>query len=236
MINWIQFLYRNFDVRGFNIIDDNFTFDMDYAKKFCMEIIKLGYKDIEINTHMGTRMERTDPQLYGLMKKAGWRYVVVAPESGSERVLNLMGKKLNLSIVPNIIRDIKKSGLKVHGFFMIGYPGEAEGDLLKTEMFIRQNRFNNGISVSRFQPYPGTPIFKELVERGEIPQDFLPTHYGKYNEAKYTPRELEGFDFEGFVHKLQRINDPLLTYKIMGRSLLRYPWRMYKRIFRGSSE
>ena len=60
------------------------------------------------------------------MKQAGWQYLVIAPESGSQQTLKIMKKDLDLRIVPRIVDEIKAAGLKVHAFFIVGYPGEQE--------------------------------------------------------------------------------------------------------------
>jgi radical SAM superfamily enzyme YgiQ (UPF0313 family) len=48
-------------------------------------------------------MTRGDFELWTLMKKSGWRSLVIAPESGSPRTLKLMKKDLDLSVVPGIV-------------------------------------------------------------------------------------------------------------------------------------
>lgn len=225
MMQWLKFLYTKYDIRGFVIIDDNFTFDIEYAKAFCREVIKLGYRDIEFNCPNGIRMQRGNSELWSLMYQAGWRRAVVAPESGSQRVLKTLRKDLDLKKVPDIVRDIKKAGLRVHGFFMIGCPGETREDLKETELFIRKCKFN-AISIANFQPMPGTPIYDELIKRGEIANDFLPTLFADARHRSYVPPTLQDFDFVKFADRLEfiveSVDNPmkLLTESIkLGRKL-----------------
>ena len=198
MIQWLKFLYTKYDIRGFVIIDDNFTFDIEYAKAFCEEVIKLGYKDIEFNCPNGIRMQRGNYELWNLMYQAGWSTVVGAPESGSKRGLQSLRKDLDPNEVPSIIREMKRAGLKVNGFFMVGCPGETQEDLGETELLIKECGFNR-LSVTNFQPMPGTPIYDELVKQGEIAGDFLPTTFG---DRTYTPSTLKDFDLAGFITRL----------------------------------
>lgn len=203
LIHWIKLLYAKYDIRGFNIIDDNFTFDIEYAKSFCQEVIKLGYKDVEFNCPNGIRMQRGDTELWSLMWRAGWRTLIVAPESGSQRVLKSLNKDLDVSIVPKVVSDIKEAGLEAHGFFMIGCPGETREDIEMTEALIRKSKFTS-YSVANFQPLPGTLIYDDLVKKGEISSDFLPdVVVNDLRNRSYTPATLKDFDFAEFADHLQ---------------------------------
>ena len=107
MVKWIDHLYNEFDIRQFSIVDDNFTFNIDYAKQFCREIIRLNetkhYKEkIYFTTPNGIRMQRVDDELLLLMKRAGWEGVTIAPESGSKKTLERMRKNLDPDIVGHI--------------------------------------------------------------------------------------------------------------------------------------
>lgn len=81
MMDWIQDLYHNRGVRWINIIDDNFTYHKKYAKEFCREVIKLDLDGLHFGTPNGIRLQRGDPELWELMKRAGWKILVVAPET-----------------------------------------------------------------------------------------------------------------------------------------------------------
>lgn len=202
MISWIKVLYTKYDIRGFAVFDDNFTFDIEYAKTLCKEVIKLGYKDVEFNSPNGIRMQRSNVELWDLMRRAGWRRIVVAPESGSIRILKSMKKDLEPKDVIRITKDIKKAGLKVHGFFIMGFPGETIDDLDQTKFLIRKCKFD-GISITKFQPFPGTPIYNELLQKKEITNDFLPELFGDYKSTAYVTPTLRDFNFGNYVRSLR---------------------------------
>lgn len=190
LIDNIKYLYERKEIRGFNVVDDNFTFDIEFAKEFCRQVIASGFEEIEFNSPNGIRMQRGDSELWTLMKHAGWQTITVAPESGSQRVLQLMGKDLDLRPVPGIIADMKKAGLLINGFFMSGYPGETEDDLRETEKFIKTCGFDN-VYVASFQPMPGTQIYAELVANGTLCTHHLPGYFGTTEHIKAC--EMAGF-------------------------------------------
>jgi len=193
IIKWIKFLYYNKKIKTINIIDDNFTFYSEYAKDVCKAIIKLNLKDLHMGTPNGIRMECVDKELLKLMKRAGWEYLVVAPESGSIKTLKRMNKKLDLEIVPEKVKEIKDAGFKITGYFMVGYPGESQKDIKDTVKLIRKCKFDF-FHLFNFQPLPGTPVYDRLVKRGEISSDFLPKEYSSGNIV-YTPKKLKDFNF-----------------------------------------
>jgi anaerobic magnesium-protoporphyrin IX monomethyl ester cyclase len=194
---WIQDLYHRGQIRKINIIDDNFTFDPAYAKDVCRAVIGLQLKDLRMGTPNGIRVQRTDPELLGLMKRAGWETISIAPESGSKRTLARMRKNLDVDIIPGKVREIQNAGLKVVGFFVLGYPGETKEDLRETVRLIRKCRFNF-FYLNNFQPLPGTPIYDELLASGEIEAGTLPTDYSDGRRV-YTPSTLSGCNFPALI-------------------------------------
>ncbi len=199
MTDMIKRLYHDKKIRWFNIVDDNFTFNQRFAAEFCNSIIDLNLPDIRFATPNGIRLQKGSPELWKLMKRAGWRTILIAPETGSPRVLQLMKKDLNLEIVPDVVKDMKAAGLKVQAAFIIGYPGETEQDIELTARFIDKCKFHF-VFLNNFQPLPGTPIYDELVENNEISDDLLPSNYSS-GERAYTAPELAGFNFSAFVLK-----------------------------------
>jgi len=199
MLNMVKHLYHEKGIRYINIIDDNFTFHVEYAKDFCKAVKELNLKDLRFGTPNGIRAQRTDPELFKLMKDAGWEYLVIAPESGSLDTLKRMNKDLDPKIFPEKIREIKEAGLKVHGFFIIGYPGETDADLKQTSILLRKCKLNF-FFLNNFQPLPGTPVYDELVKNGEIEDGLLPKNYSS-GERVYVPKGLKDFNFAKFVLK-----------------------------------
>lgn len=208
MVAQIQDLYAK-GSRWFNIIDDNFTFDVKYAKEFCKAMIELNLPGVGFGTPNGIRMSRGDTELWKLMKQAGWRHLIVAPESGSSHTLQLMKKDLKLDTVPQIVREIRSAGLKVQAFFIIGYPGETPQDLEETAALIRRCKFNF-VFLANFQPLPGTPVYDQLVREGKISDWLLPHNFSDAKRT-YTSPEFEGFNFSRFIlrmHAMMMLNDP----------------------------
>ena len=174
VIDRIKTLYHDFGVRYVAIIDDNFTINKKWAMKVCNAISDLNFSDIAMDTQHppGRHGHRTRQA----MKRAGWREMIIAPESGSKKTLKAMQKPVNIDQIPDFIRMFHDVGLQVTAFFIIGYPDETLEDIALTKKFIFENDFDF-VGISFYQPLPGTDIYNRLVTENIIPKGFIPGHY-----------------------------------------------------------
>lgn len=186
MLKQIKYLYDSHGIREFNIVDDNFTFDRVYVKKFLSELIDLNL-DISWATPNGVRIDTLDEELLELMKRSGLYLVSIGIESGSDRVLGLMKKNLTVRRIKDNINMVHRSGIDLAGFFILGFPGETREDIEKTIKFsldlglVRAN-------YNTYLPYPGTRSYEELVSSEKLKK----IEWDKLNllSSPYTPEGL----------------------------------------------
>ncbi len=235
MVSLVKYLYDEKNIRQINIIDDNFTYHTAYAEEFCKAVIALNLKDLHFSTPNGIRMQRTDKELLHLMREAGWRSLIVAPESGSKKVLKKMQKDLDPDIVPEKVKEIREAGLKCSGFFIIGYPDETLEDIQATVDLIKKCRFNF-FFLNNFQPLPGTPLYDELVRKGEIEDGLMP---GNFSDGirSYTPEALRSVNFPKLVLKLylnlafrDPLNIPYMLTQVNPRMIAEKVWGNLKQM------
>lgn len=197
ILGQIMMLYADFGIREFHIVDDNFTFEIDYAKELLRGIIALKL-DISWATPNGVRLDRLDDELLSLMKKSGLYLISLGIESGSDRVLKLMKKGTTVSRIESAVKLIREHGLEIAGFFILGYPGETKEEIEETIRFsrrlglIRANFFT-------FLPFPGTESFKMLEENGELANVDWDNFY--FASAPYVSRELSREDLKRLQRK-----------------------------------
>ncbi len=88
-------------------------------------------------------------------------------ESGDERILETMKKGVELQRMFRFMEDARKTGLLIHGCFMVGFPGENMDSAKKTiELAIRLNP-----DTAQFYPvmvYPGTEAYEDYRSMGWI--------------------------------------------------------------------
>ena len=176
IVTTIKRLYLEFGVRYIAIVDDNFTLNKKWAIKVCNAIADLNFHDLTIVYSQWNPQRGMDVEMAQAMRRAGWREVTIAPESGSKRTLEAMRKPVNIDTVPGFIRMFHEVGLQVTAFFIIGYPDETLEDIEMTRKFILENDFDFA-GVSIYQPLPGSDIYDRLVAENVIPPGFIPGHY-----------------------------------------------------------
>jgi anaerobic magnesium-protoporphyrin IX monomethyl ester cyclase len=200
IINEIRLLHAQYGIREIHIIDDNFTINRSHADAVLTKIVeaKLG---ISIAFPNGIRVETVDKELLNLMKRAGAYLISLGIESGSDRILQLMNKKLKVAATEEKVNLIHNAGLDIAGFFVIGFPGDTREDIEKTIRFsvklplIRANYFD-------FLPLPGTPIYNELEQNGELAKiDWKHFHFmtAPYAPAGMTREELRKLQRTAFI-------------------------------------
>ncbi len=152
------------------------------------------------------------------LKRAGCYFMLVGIESGSQRILDAMEKGLNLDLVRERVRLIKKAGLTVHAFFIIGFPGETEEDIQQTMRFARSLPLD-GALFSCFLPLPGSEITNDLIACGDLAADF---HWGNlfYSRVTYALRGLTPERLKALQRRAT------LAFYLQPRILFSLPWRI----------
>ena len=153
-------------VREIHIVDDNFTFDLDYCKSVLRGIIDLNL-NISLATPNGIRMDRLDDETLELMRAAGQYLITVAIESGSDRILQKMKKATTVEKIRNNIALIRKHKFPIAAFFILGYPDETRADIEQTVRFSKELGLMRA-NFFTYLPLPGTESYNELVQSGEI--------------------------------------------------------------------
>ncbi len=159
-----QYIVKNFpNVKEILIDDDNFSVDQKNVQEFCRMMIdnKLPLKWV-VQCRVNLKYETMV-----LMKKAGCRLVVVGYESGSQRILDGMHKGITLEQSRNFNVAAMKAGMRVHGCFMVGNPGETKETMMETLNFAKSLRMDT----AQFFPlivYPGTEAWTWAKQNGYI--------------------------------------------------------------------
>lgn len=169
VVNEIGELIERYGVK--EIMDDTGSFPVgNFLKVFCEEMIRRGYnKKVRIDCNM--RFGRLTLEDYRLMRKAGFRFLLFGLESANQRTLDRLVKGLKVEEIEAGAKAAAKAGLDVHITVMFGYPWESAEDVNRT-VKLANKLMRKGIAytlqVTQVIPYPGTPLFRELKESGEL--------------------------------------------------------------------
>lgn len=135
MVKEIEHTYKKYKTRYFYICDDIFFIDKKRAQKFCRLLIK---KKLPVYWSAQTRAEMVDEKTLKLVKKAGGQHIAVGVEVGNPRVRKLIKKGNTVNDVRKCAAIIRKAGLRMVAFCMIGLPWEGKKEIKDTVNLIKE--------------------------------------------------------------------------------------------------
>ncbi|MBN2453515.1 MAG: radical SAM protein [Candidatus Omnitrophica bacterium] len=179
----IVMLKKDFGIKEFHIIDDNFTMDKEYAKELLrrLKALDLGMTWAVPN---GVRMDTLDDELLRLMKETGLHMISLGIESGSDEVLALMKKGITTAKIREHVGRIDRAGIDMAGFFILGFPGETEETIAQTIDFAAELPLKRA-NFFTYLPFPGTESYAKLLSGGELKDVDWERFY--FTNAAYTP-------------------------------------------------
>lgn len=150
-------------VREVGIEDDLFTGDRKRLRQICHMLINQGNK---LNFWCDTRVN-LDYETMRLMKAAGCRLLIVGFESGSQEMLDAIGKGTQVAQAAEFMHNARRAGLLVHGCFVVGNPHETPATMQATLEFAKRL----DPDTAQFFPmmvYPGTRMYQWARKKGYL--------------------------------------------------------------------
>jgi hopanoid biosynthesis associated radical SAM protein HpnJ len=142
--------------------DDTFTDDRPRAEEIARGLGRLGV------TWSCNAKANVPYETLKAMRDGGLRLLLVGYESGNQQVLNNVKKGLRLDRARQFTKDCRELGIKIHGTFILGLPGETRETIQETIRFAREVNPTT-IQVSIAAPYPGTYLYQQAQENDWLP-------------------------------------------------------------------
>ena len=147
-------------------IDLEFIIDKNFVSDLCEEITKRQFK---INWCCQTRPDSVDNVILKKMKEAGCKLIHYGIESGSDRILEQINKKIELDQIIEGIRLTKEVGIEIACFFMLGFPDENKEEMMKTIGFAKKLNPTYA-SFHIVIPYSSTKLSEQCGSKGPFPE------------------------------------------------------------------
>ena len=163
IVEEIRECVEKYNIRNFLFWSDIFNLDKDLTMKLCRAIIDSGLK---ITWSANTRADTADLEMAEMMYKSGCRLVSIGVESGSQEMLNKMGKHITLDDVRRTVKVFKKAKIRIYNYFVIGLPWETEETVEETIKFAIELD-SDFISFYTATPLPGSRFY-DYAEEHEL--------------------------------------------------------------------
>jgi hopanoid biosynthesis associated radical SAM protein HpnJ len=170
------------EVREYFFDDDTLTDNLPRVEEIARRLGRIGL------TWSCNAKPNVPRKTLEILKENGLRLLLVGYESGSQKILNSMKKGTRLDINRRFAKDCHELGIKVHGTFILGIPGETPETIRETIEFACEVNPET-IQVSLAAPYPGTELYRQAEENGwlEMPTDSLVDLHGIQNATLNYP-------------------------------------------------
>lgn len=210
-------------LRSVHFDDDTFGVNRRYLADLCNALIE-HCPGLKWSCELHVKL--VDEQTTSLMKAAGCYSIQIGIESGNNEILKAMRKHITIEEAMTACRTIKKHGIELHAFFMVGFPQETEDTLKDTIAAMRKIECDQLI-YSIFTPYPGTEAFEFCKENGLIDDYYDISLHNHQSPANCFCLNITPERFRQLVSKVEKTVDRRnRTNKIKRAFSLNALWRI----------
>ncbi len=151
----LELLIKDYGIKGFCVVDDNFLVNKEKAMEIIREISKLNLKWSTL-----ARVDNVDLELLKELKNTGCVEIKYGVESGSQKMLDLMNKKITVSEIKNAFNITKDVGINAKALIMHGYPKEDINTTKETIALLEELKMCiSRVGLTYFTYLPGSPIY-----------------------------------------------------------------------------
>jgi radical SAM superfamily enzyme YgiQ (UPF0313 family) len=148
--------------------DDNTFVDHEWGKELCrrLEPLRLSwFTETDISV-------ADDPELLGLMRRAGCRQVLVGLESPEQSALDGVELRSNFKArraagYLESLRRVQQHGITVNGCFILGLDRHTPAIFEEVLDFARRVPLYD-VQITVLTPFPGTPLYARLLTEGRL--------------------------------------------------------------------
>jgi radical SAM superfamily enzyme YgiQ (UPF0313 family) len=204
--------------RSIYLTDDHFLLKRDRINAICKGIIE---RKLEFRWGCEGRVDAAAIDQLPIMYQAHCSFLAFGVEAGTQKMLDRLKKNQTLDQVENAVRRAKDHGIAmVHGFFVIGSPGETATDIMESFRFAARLGLDT-FGFNRLCAYRGTPLWHEYVVRGIIDDERDWPKWFKCSDidptalpsAEVNRLRMKGY---GWLFACRIFGRPIQTYGLLG--------------------
>lgn len=173
IVERIEFLIHEYNANFIIMYDEEFCIDKKRLLRF-IELVE--EKKLKFQWRASLRVtnfkpDYIDTKLARRLEGIGFVSAVMGGESGNQRVLDNIKKKITVEHIVNAMKALSVTNITPKISFMVGMPGETDEEIEDTyrlciklkKLFLDKNK-QADIGIFPFRLYPGSPLFDKAVE------------------------------------------------------------------------
>lgn len=200
-------------------VDDVFTISHKWLSDFKNELLS---RNLKVKYECITRADRLNEHVIKDLKDSGCFRVWIGAESGSQKVIDLMDRRVDVNQVREMIKLAQRNNIQAGTFIMLGYPGETEDDIEETIKHLKQSN-PEYFTITVAYPIKGTDLFAEIEasqtktfnwdKNSDRDRDFKRTYNRKYYDFAVR-RVTNEVNFHKFFLSKNYFSNNIYKYKI----------------------
>ncbi|NQS88792.1 cobalamin B12-binding domain-containing protein [Patescibacteria group bacterium] len=173
IVEEIKRLQSNYGANAFLFLDEDFCIDKKRLARFIQLV-----KDENINflgriwTRVSYFRQKPFKDLLPEMEEIGIKSIAMGAESASQRILDYIQKDTKCDDIMYAAKELSKMNITPRFSFMVGMEGERKEDTIATyklcASLLKMNSKTDIAGPFTFRYYPGSPIFREMVQKHNI--------------------------------------------------------------------
>lgn len=141
--------------------DDVFTINQKWLEAFAVEMKRRG---LRYPFETITREDRLNERVADLLAELGCYRIWIGAESGSQKILDSMDRRTSAARMREMIKLVKRKGIRAGTFIMLGYDGETWDDIDATAHHLR-SAVPDDVLTTLSYPIKGTPYYDRVSDR-----------------------------------------------------------------------
>jgi radical SAM superfamily enzyme YgiQ (UPF0313 family) len=215
VVDEIEYLIKEYNPGALWFVDDVFTVSHKWLAAFSAEMQKRG---ISIPFECISRAERMNEEILTQLKAAGCFRIWIGAESGSQRIIDLMKRQVDINKVAEMMQLTRKFGIEAGTFIMVGYPTETQEDIDLTIDYLKDANPDQ-FTITVAYPIKGTGLYNQ-IKKDIIEQPDWATSTDRQIDFKRTfPRKFYDYAVRRIVNEVnynkEKVNGNALSKKAL---------------------
>ena len=161
VVDELEYLNNTYGPDHYWFVDDVFTVSHKWMAGFVEELQR---RKVKIEYECITRADRMNEEVIEMLRRSGCFRVWIGAESGSQRIIDKMDRRVRVEQVREMIIASKAKGLEAGTFIMLGYPGETSEDIEATIEHLKISDPDH-FTITITYPIKGTELWQEVEGR-----------------------------------------------------------------------
>lgn len=168
VVNEIERLAKQFNVKYIKILDENFVLNKAYVNELCDLLIQ---RNLDLNMWAYARVDTVEPGLLKKLRRAGIKWLAYGVESGDSASLDGVQKgQYTRQKTLDAMKWTREADINIIANFMFGLPDDTMESMVSTLSLCKETN-PEWVNFYVTMAYPGSQDYFQAVEEGKITSD-----------------------------------------------------------------